>query len=152
MPSFNSLGAALAVLQSHLESALTSEGVAAQFAAFGGVDVVLSLSESRPALKVGRPSVVLSASEEPLFSWGAEARRASVRVACEASEFAGALSNVPETLASLVAQIIRDDYAALRDSGLMAAQFRREEDEIEDDENGPVHRANGVLSFNYFAG
>lgn len=158
LPDF---GAALGVLQVHLETALENDGAlqldANQEAPF--VDIVRASVESDESERVGRVHLLLSGTDESAAELGADARRATVLASCRASEFAGALVSeerpkpIQETLASRLQNLIKEDYTELRDAGLYSTKTKREREGLASASDAPaLHFVDISIQFVFFTG
>ena len=117
---------ALETLKTFLENALDGH---ADFLELGGADVGIE-SQTDVTTRDVRPYVSLSGRDEAADGWGFDARRATVRCECGASEFAGGLTGAEnpkssaQRLSEIVQNTVRDGYKTLRGLGFYGSKIR----------------------------
>ncbi len=150
--------AAMRTLRSHLQSRLDAD-YAATFASYNGADVVLEDDEPQESDRVGKPFALLALASDDVSEESditGRHRDVAVDVDVVASDWSGAQTGTANPVGSdtllsrSLCEIIRADYAVLRDLGLMACTFRTTTGErIEESEAGEIHRNPHRITFTY---
>ncbi len=151
MPNISDGCEALNLLKAHLQSRIDAD-YQAPFARYNGADVVTADEEPSPEERIGKPYIVFDEpQEQDAPDWGRDARAVLIPADVVATEESGAKIGMANPvgadtlLSSAFLEIVRDDYAVLRDIGLMGATARKGSGRNQDGTHTNTHEFRCVI-------